>query len=126
AEGREDDRCTGKSLRALAGPVRARGRGRAGARLRTALAEVLDGAEEELKDDLGVAGACRAVGASRASWHRRHQASPARSTPAPVPRRERVPPQTLTPAEADDVLAVLASDRYAEAAPDHVAAELVD
>jgi len=94
--------------------------------LRTALAEVLDGAVEELKDDLGVAGACRAVGASRASWHRRHRASPAPAKPAPVPHRERVQPQALTPAEADEVLAVLESDRFAEASPAHVAAELLD
>src|SRR5699024_8740757 len=114
---REDDRCPGKSLRALAGSVRERGRGRAGARLRTTLAEVLDGAVAELKDELGVAGACRAVGACRASWHRRHRASPAPAKPAPVPHRERVQPQALTPAEAAEVLAVLESDRFAEASP---------
>lgn len=94
--------------------------------MRTALAEVLDGAVAELKDELGVAGACRAVGACRASWHRRHRASPAPAKPAPVPHRERVQPQALTPAEAAEVLAVLESDRFAEASPAHVAAELLD
>jgi putative transposase len=94
--------------------------------VRTALAEALDGVVAELKDDLGIAAACRAVGASRASWHRRHRKSPAPARPAPVPHRERVQPQALSEAEATEVLSVLESDRFAEASPAHIAAELLD
>lgn len=94
--------------------------------MKAALAEALDGAVEALKDDLGVAGACRAVGASRASWHRRHRLSPAPPKPAPVPHAERAQPHALSETERAEVLTVLESDRFAETAPAHIAAELLD
>lgn len=94
--------------------------------MRTALAEVLDAAVAELKDDLGVSAACREVGAARQSWHRRHRESPAPPRPEPVPHKERRQPHSLDGAETAEVLAVLESDRFAEASPAHIAAELLD
>jgi putative transposase len=66
------------------------------------------------------------VGAARQTWHRRHRKSPTPPGPDPVPHKERPQPQALSQAEADEVLSVLESDRFAEASPAHIAAELLD
>lgn len=70
----------------------------------------------------GTAWACRALGVSRATLHRRRNPPPARAGP-PAPRR---PPWTLDDDEVAAVLDVLHSERFCEASPGQVWAILLD
>ena len=66
--------------------------------------------------------ACRALGVSRSTLYRRRRPPPPTAGP-PAPR---LPPWTLTGAEREEVLDVLYSDRFCEAAPAQVWATLLD
>lgn len=68
---------------------------------------------------VGIAAACDALSIARASYYR---ALAPRATPKPRP----TPPRALTPAQRDDVLAILDSDRFIDKAPRQVYAELLD
>jgi len=82
---------------------------------------VIDAAFAEVEAIAGTKAACAAVGRPRASHYRRDQ--PPRLGPrAPRP----TPPNALSPAEAQAVLDVLRSPRFADAAPAQVWATLLD
>lgn len=80
----------------------------------------------ELAPQLGVRGACDAVGASQAGYYRRHRQSPAPPRPDPIPHRQRHQPRALTAAEQQAILDALHSDRFADLAPAEVWAILLD
>lgn len=85
-----------------------------------------DQAVIELTPQLGVRGACEAVGVSQAGYYRRHRQSPPPTRPEPVPHRQRHQPRALSPAEQQAILDVLHSDRFADLAPAEVWAILLD
>jgi len=85
-----------------------------------------DQAVIELTPQLGVRGACEAVGVSQAGYYRRHRQSPAPARPEPVPHRQRHQPRALSTAEQQAILDVLHSDRFADLAPAEVWAILLD
>jgi putative transposase len=80
----------------------------------------MDAAVDELASIVGRARACRALGWSRAT-HYRHRRPPLQGPPAP--RRS---PRALTPAEADETVEVLDSERFCDRAPAQVWATLLD
>ena len=85
---------------------------------------MIDAAVIELTPLVGLKGACEAVGRARASHYRAHRVGPA---PAPPPRPEPQPqPRALTDAEREQVLEVLHSERFVDAAPATVYATLLD
>jgi putative transposase len=85
-----------------------------------------DAAIAELAPQVGVRAACAAVGVPQANYYRRHRKSPASPRPAPIPQRDRVQPRALTPAERQQILDVLHSDRFVDLAPAEVWAILLD
>jgi putative transposase len=87
---------------------------------------VTDEAIALLAPRIGTRAACRAAGVAQASWYRRHRVSPLAPRPAPVPRKERVQPRALGPAERAAVLDALHSQRFADLAPDEAWATLLD
>ena len=80
----------------------------------------------ELTPQLGVRGACEAVGAAQAGYYRRHRQSLAPARPEPIPHRQRHQPRALSTAEQQGILEVLHSDRFADLAPAEVWATLLD
>lgn len=80
----------------------------------------------ELVPLLGTGAACVAAGRSRATHYRRHRSSPAPLRPAPVPQAARAQPAALSAVERERILAVLHSERFADAAPAQVWATLLD
>lgn len=80
----------------------------------------------ELTPQLGVRGACEAVGAAQAGYYRRHRQSLAPPRPEPIPHRQRHQPRALSTAEQQGILEVLHSDRFADLAPAEVRAILLD
>jgi len=87
---------------------------------------VTDAAIAELAGRIGVRDACDAVGASQASYYRRHRQSRSPDRPAPVPHRERSQPRALTEAEQQAILTELHSDRFLDTSPAEVWAILLD
>lgn len=88
---------------------------------------MIDAAITELTGGgLGTTAACAVLGRARATHYRRHPVTPPRPRPAPVPHRDRPQPAALTGSEREQVLAVLHSDRFADAAPAQVWATLLD
>ena len=85
-----------------------------------------DTAVAELAPRTGTRAACAAVGCAQASWYRRHRRSPQPPRPEPVPHRERHQPRALDPGERRQIVAVLHSGRFADAAPAEVWATLLD
>ena len=75
---------------------------------------------------IGTAAACRAAGRSRATHYRQHRLRAAPARRAPISHVDRVQPAALSAAEREQVLAVLHSDRFADAAPAQVWATLLD
>jgi putative transposase len=76
---------------------------------------------EELTPIIGTRPACRALGASPATFYRR------RRPPEPRPPRPRpVPARALSEAERESVLAELHSDRFVDSSPAQVWATLLD
>lgn len=80
----------------------------------------------ELAPQLGIRGACEAVGASQAGYYRRHRQSPAPVRPEPIPHQKRHQARALGAAERQAILDVLHSDRFADLAPAEVWAILLD
>ena len=72
---------------------------------------------------IGQAAACRAVGRSRATHHRRHRRSPVPSRPT---RPRRAQPRALRAEERQGLLDVLHSQRFCDVAPAEVWATLID
>ncbi len=72
---------------------------------------------------IGQAAACRAVGRSRATHHRRHRKSPAPIRPS---RPRGAQPRALTDEERRALLEVLHSERFCDVAPAEVWATLID
>ena len=85
-----------------------------------------DAAVADLVPVAGTRAACAAVGCAQASWYRRHRQSPLPPRPEPVPHRDRYQPRALAPAERQQILDVLHSGRFADAAPAEVWATLLD
>ncbi len=85
-----------------------------------------DDAVLELVPLVGAVAACTATGRSRATHYRRHRQSPAPERPAPVAHVDRHQPAALTAEECAEALAVLHSERFADAAPAQVWATLLD
>ena len=75
-----------------------------------------DAAVADLVPVAGTRAACAAVGCAQASWYRRHRQSPLPPRPEPVPHRDRYQPRALAPAERQQILDVLHSGRFADAA----------
>jgi putative transposase len=84
---------------------------------------VIESAVAELSPTIGQAAACRAMGRSRATQHRRHRQSPVPLRPA---RGSRPQPRALSPAERERLLEVLHSERFCDVAPAEVWATLID
>jgi putative transposase len=82
---------------------------------------VIDACVAELTPLIGLAGACRAAGKSRATHYRRCQ--PAVLGPC---RPRPTPPNALDPAETDLLLDELGSERFCDLAPAQVWATLLD
>jgi putative transposase len=78
----------------------------------------------ELAPVVGVAAACRAVGRPRANHYRHHQHSPPPLRPTSPPPHPQ--PRALGPAERQQVLEVLHSERFVDQAPAEVYATLLD
>lgn len=75
---------------------------------------------------IGTVAACEAAGRARATHYRRHRCSPEGERPAPVLHVDRPQPSALSPREREDILAVLHSERFCDAAPAQVWATLLD
>jgi putative transposase len=75
------------------------------------------------RDAGALAGPARA-GVAQASWYRR-RASPPPSQRPTVPRRDRVQPRALSPAERAAILGALHAERFADTAPAEVWATLL-
>jgi len=73
----------------------------------------------DLKDRLGIAPICAAMGLARSSFYR-HQ------NPKPVCATQRTSPRALSAAERENVLAVLHEPRFADLAPPQVYTRLLD
>jgi len=87
---------------------------------------VTDQAVLELAPLVGIVAACTAAGRARATHYRRHRQSPAPQRAAPVAHLDRVQPAALSSDERAEVLAVLHSERFCDAAPAQVWATLLD
>ena len=85
-----------------------------------------DQAVVDLAPLVGTVAACAAAGRPRSTHYRRHRVSAAPVRPATVAHVDRVQPAALTVAERTDVLTVLHSDRFCDAAPAQVWATLLD
>jgi putative transposase len=87
----------------------------------------VEAAVAELVPLVGIRAACAAVGRSRATHYRHHRVGPCAPPPAPRPRAEPRPqPRALTAGERAEVLDVLHSERFVDAAPAAVYATLLD
>jgi putative transposase len=83
----------------------------------------IDAAVAELVPVCGTRQACAALGASQASWYRRHRQSPAPARP----ERVRAPqPRALSEVERKEVLRVLHHPEHVDEAPATVYARLLD
>jgi putative transposase len=82
-----------------------------------------DQAIEELAPLIGTRAACAAIGQPRATYYRRHRASPARPRPPRVPAPQ---PRALSPTERAEVLGLLHHERFVDQAPASVYATLLD
>ena len=82
---------------------------------------------EALAVSHGVAAACTALAVPRSSLYRTRPAPmPETVTPAPEPPARPAPPRALSPTEQEQVRALLNSERFQDAAPREVYAELLD
>jgi len=79
-----------------------------------------DAAVAELAPVTGTRAACAAVGCAQASWYRRHRRSPLPPRPEPTRHRDRHQPRALDAGERRQILEVLHSERFADAAPAEV------
>lgn len=78
-------------------------------------------AVEELGPVIGTRRACRALNAASATIYRH------RRPPEPKPKQERTPsPRRLSPAEEEEALELLRSERFVDSAPAQVVATLLD
>ena len=77
---------------------------------------------QALTSEFGMAPTCEALGLSRATLYRQQ-----RPEPGPVASKPRRPPaRSLRPAEQDEMLSLLNSDRFMDKAPRQVWAEMLD
>jgi len=75
---------------------------------------------EERPPRVGIAPLCAALGLPRATFYRR------RGGPPPPPRERRPPRQALTPADREQVLALLHEERFVDLPPAQVWAQVLD
>ena len=85
-----------------------------------------DQAVLDLTPMIGATDACLAAGRARATHYRRHRVSPQPAQPAPVSHLDRPQPSALSAVERADILKVLHSERFCDAAPAQVWATLLD
>lgn len=85
-----------------------------------------DTAVLELAPLIGTVAACTAAGRPRATHYRRHRLSPEPTRSAPVAHVDRPQPSALSTRERAEILAVLHSERFCDAAPAQVWATLLD
>ena len=88
--------------------------------------QVTDAAVLAMVPLIGTVAACTAAGRPRATHYRRHRLSPAPQRPAPAAQVDRLQPSALSLLERADILAVLHSERFCDAAPAQVWATLLD
>ena len=81
---------------------------------------------EELAASQGVVAACAALATPRSSLYRARRKAAAADVPAPAPAARPAPPRTLSLAEKEQVRDLLNSERFQDAAPREVYAELLD
>ena len=86
----------------------------------TAVEQVTDAAVLAMAPLLGTVAACTAAGRARATHYRRHRRSPELKRPVPVEHVDRPQPSALSVLERADILAVLHSERFCDAAPAQV------
>jgi len=87
---------------------------------------VTDAAVLEMAPLIGTVAACTAAGRPRATHYRRHRLSPEPARLVPVAHLDRRQPSALSTGERADILAVLHSERFCDAAPAQVWATLLD
>ena len=116
----------GRSVQESARRIRGNNAAELPAEFTAAVEQVSDQAVLELVPLVGAVAACSATGRARATHYRRHRTSPAPQRAAPVPHVDRVQPAALSPEERAEVLAVLHSERFCDAAPAQVWATLLD
>lgn len=75
---------------------------------------------------IGTVAACTAAGRARATHYRRHRQSPEPERPVVVAQVDRAQPSALSTGERTNVLTVLHSERFCDAAPAQVWATLLD
>ena len=80
-------------------------------------------AAETLGNQVGVVRACQTLGVARASLYRQRARAAAPSVAAPA---RPAPPLQLTPAERDNALTILHSERFVDASPHTIHATLLD
>ena len=85
-----------------------------------------DQAVLDLAPLLGTTDACVAAGRPRATHYRRHRASPAPPVRARIAHVDRVQPAALLAGERAEIVQVLHSERFCDAAPAQVWATLLD
>jgi len=81
---------------------------------------------EELATSQGVAAACAALAVPRSSLYRARPKTPGPNVAAPEPAARPAPPRALSQAEQAQVRDLLNSERFQDAAPREVYAELLD
>ena len=81
---------------------------------------MIDTAVLELAPLIGTVAACTAAGRPRATHCRRHRRSPEIKRPVPVAHVDRTQPSALSTGERAEILAVLHSERFCDAAPAQV------
>ena len=91
-----------------------------------AVEQVTDAAVLTMAPMIGTVAACTAAGRPRATHYRRHRLSSEPERPVPVAQVDRAQPSALTTRERADILALLHSDRFCDAAPAQVWATLLD
>jgi len=81
---------------------------------------------EELAASQGVVAACAALATPRSSLYRARRQASASDVTAPAAAARPAPPRTLSQAEKEQVRDLLNSERFQDAAPPEVYAELLD
>ena len=85
-----------------------------------------DAAVLQMAPLIGTVAACTAAGRPRAMHYRRHRLRPDTERPAVIAHVDRVQPCALSSEERTEILAVLHSERFCDAAPAQIWATLLD
>jgi putative transposase len=86
------------------------------------VADFRNDAQQQLEPHIGIKNACDLTGVSRATLHRKRNPKPKSEEPLPRPE----PRNKLTPAERDEIIAVLNSEPFRDKSPRQAWAALLD